>query len=519
MPDIGFLLQLFLRRIHYVALIALPPTILGVWLAMNLPPSFSAQARLLVESPQVPNELAASTLRIETTEILRVLEQQMLARGNMLALSRQFRLHANEPQMSADDIVEDMRNRTTLGLPSPYAPAAFVRLSFDASDPQTSANVVGELVTQLTSDYASLRTRSTRQTLDFFDAEVVRLEDELNLQRGQILEFQETMNEALPDSLAYRRTRQTALQERLLQVDQDLSRFADRRERIVDMFESTGQLSLSDQAQTPQQAQLQALQRDLAEASSIFSADHPRLQALERRIDALAGTGSAGSADTTSDVSRPTSMLDIQLADIDDQMAFLSRSRLSIETELAELAITLAATPSNAVNLNALQRDLDNIQVQYNNAVARRAEARIGERVEAQSQGRRLTVVEPPVPPGAPTKPNRRLLAAASGAGGLALGIGVVGLIELLNSAVRRPVEITRAMGIAPFATLPMMRTRRQVMLRRGAIGGVMLLAVGAIPAGLWAVDQYYMPLDLVMDRVANRTGLNALRAMLRDAT
>lgn len=514
MPDIGFLIQLFLRRLHYVVLIAAPVTMLGLWLAMNLPPSYSAQARLLVESPQVPSELAASTLRIETTEILRVLEQRLLARGNMLSLSRRFDLHADEPDMTADDIVADMRARISVSLPSPRDPAAFMTLAFDASDPQVSAEVVGELVTQITRDYAELRTRSTRQTSDFFESEVARLQEDLDAQRARVLDFQEANKDSLPDSLDYRRTRQTALQERLVQINRELDRLNERRDRMVTLFEQTGQLALGPETMTPEQAEMQRLRRDLSRARSVYASDHPRLKALERQIAALEGTALG---DGAADAAQPTSLLDVELADIDGQMDFLARQKSAIETELDQLATTIAATPGNAVALGALQRDLENIQAQYNSAVARQAEARIGERVEAQSQGRRLTVVEPPVPPTAPTKPNRKLIAAAGGAGGLALGVGIVGLIELLNPAVRRPVELTRAMGVAPFATLPVMRTRRQALLRRGAIALMLLLAVSAIPGGLWAVDQYYMPLDMVLDRVANRTGLNALRSMLRD--
>jgi len=515
MPDIGFLFQLFLRRLHYVVLIAAPVTTLGVWLALNLPPSYSAQARLLVESPQVPDELAASTLRIETTEILRVLEQRMLARRNMLALSRRFGLHADETDMTADDIVADMRARISVSLPSPRDPAAFMTLGFDASDPRVSAEVVGELVTQITSDYAELRTRSTRQTSDFFESEVERLQQDLDAQRARVLEFQEANKDALPDSLAYRRTRQTALQERLVQINRELDRLRERREQMVTLFEETGQLTTDTRTLTPEQAEVQRLRRELAQARSVYSANHPRLQSLERRITAL--EGAPGSDEDGDGSGEPSSLLDIQLADMDGQMEFLTRQKAAIEDELAELAETISATPANAVTLGALERSLENIQAQYNGAVARQAEARIGERVESQSQGRRLTVVEPPVPPMAPTKPNRKLIAAASGAAGLALGIGIVGLLELLNPAVRRPLELTRAMGVAPFATLPVMRTRRQILLRRGTIALMLLVAVSAIPAGLWAVDRYYMPLDMVLDRVANRTGLDALRAMLRD--
>jgi uncharacterized protein involved in exopolysaccharide biosynthesis len=326
-----------------------------------------------------------------------------------------------------------------------------------------------------------------------------------------MLAFQEANKDALPDSLDYRRARQTALQERLVQVNRELDRIGERRERMVTLFEQTGQLVPGTEAQTPEQAELLRLRRDLSQARSVYASGHPRLQALERQIATLEGTLGGGGGDAT-----PTGMLDIELADMDGQMDFLSRQKTAIEAELGELEVTIAATPGNAVALGALERDLENTQAQYNDAVARRAEARIGERVEAQSQGRRLTVVEPPVPPTDPTRPNRRLIAVASAVSGLALGVGIVLLLELLNPAVRRPVDLTRAMGVPPFATLPVMRTRRQVLLRRVTITAMLLLAVSAIPAGLWAVDRYLMPLDLVLEQVASRTGLNALRAMLR---
>lgn len=514
MPDLGFLVQLLLRRMHYIILIAAPITVLGIWLAIKLPPIYSAQARLLVESPQVPNELAASTLRIETTEILRVLEQRMLSRGNMLALSRQFGLHVTERNMTADEIVADMRARIRVFLPNPRDPAAFVTITFDAADPQVSADVVGQLITQLTSDFASLRTQATRQTSDFFDAEVERLQRTLDDQRARLLAFQEANKDALPDSLEYRRTRQTALQERLVQIDREIDRLGERRDRMVMLFEQTGQLGPGLAALSPQQAELQRLRLELAEARAVFSSAHPRLQSLERRIDAL--EGELGGGEDAAGNTRATTMLDVELSDMEGQVGFLTRQKAVIEAELADLSLSIAATPGAAITFGALQRDLENAQAEYNRAVARRAEARIGERVEAQSQGRRLTVVEPPVAPTTPTKPNRRLIAAAGGVAGLALGVGLVGLIELLNPAVRRPVDITRAMGAVPFATLPMLRTRQQILLRRGVIVAVILLVIGGASGGLWAVDRYVMPLDAAMTQAASRTGLTAMWSTLR---
>jgi hypothetical protein len=98
----------------------------------------------------------------------------------------------------------------------------------------------------------------------------------------------------------------------------------------------------------------------------------------------------------------------------------------------------------------------------------------------------------------------------------MGLGVGIVGLFELLNPTVLRPLDITRAMGgVTPYATLPMMRTRRQILLRRAVIAAIILLVVVAAAAGLWVIEQYVMPLDVLVDRIAERTGLASMWSRL----
>ena len=108
--------------------------------------------------------------------------------------------------------------------------------------------------------------------------------------------------------------------------------------------------------------------------------------------------------------------------------------------------------------------------------------------------------------PREPDKPNRPLIAAAGVGGGLALGLGLVLLLELLNRAIRRPAELTARLGITPFATLPYMRTSGQIRdaPRRSSVWRSLVVLVG-IPLGLWAVHTYVMPLDLLMDRVVEQ--------------
>ncbi len=63
--DIKFYLSLFLRRFHYFLLVAMAVSAVGITMAYTLPSVYEAEARLLVESPQIPGDLAESTVRAE----------------------------------------------------------------------------------------------------------------------------------------------------------------------------------------------------------------------------------------------------------------------------------------------------------------------------------------------------------------------------------------------------------------------------------------------------------------------
>jgi uncharacterized protein involved in exopolysaccharide biosynthesis len=82
--------------------------------------------------------------------------------------------------------------------------------------------------------------------------------------------------------------------------------------------------------------------------------------------------------------------------------------------ELEELNEAIARTPLNAIQLQRLERDYENLQLQFENARIALAQASIGERLEVGGRGQRITVLEPPVVASRPTSPNRLLLAAGS---------------------------------------------------------------------------------------------------------
>jgi hypothetical protein len=57
-------------------------------------------------------------------------------------------------------------------------------------------------------------------------------------------------------------------------------------------------------------------------------------------------------------------------------------------------------------------------------------------------------------------------------------------------------------LGIQAFATVPYIYTRGEVLRHRAIVASVVLVAIIGIPATLYAVNQYYLPLDLLIGRV-----------------
>ena len=158
--------------------------------------------------------------------------------------------------------------------------------------------------------------------------------------------------------------------------------------------------------------------------------------------------------------------------------------------------------------LDGLQRELDNLQSQYNAAVQNVGQAQVGERIEVLSKGERFSLIEQPNMPGKPSSPNRKLIAAAGMLGGVVAGLGFILLMELLNHSIRRPVELATKLGIEPFATVPYIRSPGEVRRKRTIVAGTLALIAVALPAILFAVQTYYMPLDVLMEDGLAKVGI-----------
>lgn len=507
--DLRYYWSIFSRRLPYFLIVASVISAASVIVAMALPPAYVSSMKLIVESPRIPDQLAESTVRTPAQEQLQIMQQRLLTRANLLEIANDQRVFANQSGMTADRIVQAMRSRTEVKSSSRRAAVPLLEISFEARSGTIAAGVLNEYLTLIQKEDIESRTGRATQTLEFFENEVDRLSQELAERNARILSFKTANSDALPESLEYRLSQQTFLQERLAMVTREIAGLEGQRQDLIRLFESTGQVGgVGNVPLTPERQQLEALRRELNEALAIYSEDHPRVKVLRSRIAQAEEVVQAQPEPQPEAEATGNSLLDVQLAEIGTRINVMKSERDTTEAQLAEITDTINRTPANSIRAEELVLDRDNIQQQYNIAVDRLSRASTGERIEVTAQGQRVSVIEPPVAPSKPSRPNRALIAGGGSFFGILCGLALVVLLEFLNRSIRRPEDLVSRLGVTPLATIPYIATPGEIWRRRSWKLVRLLAIVIAVPAAVYAVHVYYQPLDLVAERAIDKIGI-----------
>lgn len=503
LDDFRFYLKLLPRRLPVMILLFVSTAMAGVILSQRLPANYYTSATLLVEPPQIREERQDPNQPSPASEQLRVIEQRLLTRANLIDIANEVLVFPEQRLMNPDEVVEAMRTATQIRLTIGRDQASLMRLGFTSDDPVKATAVVNRYIDIALEISSTATTSQAEDTLSFYQQEVDRYSGELDQQSGRIANFKREFADALPENLTYNQTRQSLLQERVSRAERELESLGTQRANIERLRAREAEPDLSNEEEL-----LVSLESELSVARSIYSPTNPRITNLESQVAALRARLASVALepnDTESTLSAETTVLEISLAEIDSRAGTLTQEIADANEELTTLFDSIRRTPANGITLSGLEREQENIQDLYNASVGRLAQAQTSLNIVAASKGERITVLEAATVPNEPASPNRTQIALM----GIAVGIGLAGgffiLLELLNQTVRRPADIVRKLEITPLAAIPQIETLGQKRIRRVVQVSASLVVLAAVPAIIWAIDTYYMPLDLLFEKMKNR--------------
>ena len=480
--------------------------------ALLLPPIYQSSATILIESQKIPKDLVQATVASLADERIQVIGQRTMTRENLMRIVNKFALFSEKSdRLSVTELVDEMRERTRIQrIPLPFqgkqrrrpragpTTVAFT-VSFEHENPRVTAKVANELVTVILSEDAQTRKTRASDTTKFIRQEAERLEKELVTNENQITEFKRKHRDTLPENLEFRLKLLERAQAELKEID---------RQTLA-----AAQGLSTDQANSPLQ-QLALLKADLTRKSAIYAKSHPDIISLKRQISAMEKQGSAvpKKLAKNSALENGTAASGSVAADANRRPAGYASAPLAVRTrhdklekQVAALQKSVDKTPDAERILKTLGRRYENNKLAFEEMIRKQQHARLGERLEEDTQAEHFEVIEQPIIPEVPIKPDRRKILTLGLFLAFAVGTGSIVATEFFDRSIRSSADITEYMELRPLVSIPYILTRDEVenskkqfqMFSAGAAAVFVVLLLG--------IHLLYMPLDIVFYKVLTR--------------
>jgi uncharacterized protein involved in exopolysaccharide biosynthesis len=254
---------------------------------------------------------------------------------------------------------------------------------------------------------------------------------------------------------------------------------------------------------------LPALKAELARLSVIYKESHPDIRRLKRKIEAMEKTADTPvSANTAADI--PSLAVYRIQAKIDSDKArlnSLAQQREMLQSKISENESAMIQTPKVGQGLEVLIRDRDIAQKKFEEFRSKRMNAKIAENLESDNKTGNFSVLEPPILPEKPFKPNRIKILLIGFFLALASSGGIVMLLESLNKRIRGTAALTHVLGYRPLAVIPYLPLKEEAIRRKHILKQLLVAAIAALILSIIALHFLYMPLDSLFIKILTRFG------------
>jgi uncharacterized protein involved in exopolysaccharide biosynthesis len=259
---------------------------------------------------------------------------------------------------------------------------------------------------------------------------------------------------------------------------------------------------------------LQSAQTTLEERRRELTDKHPDVVDAQRAVESLEEQlrAARASRDRQKGSLLPESsaylQVQSQLASARSEHTYLQEQKTSLAQELAEYEQRVKSAPKIEREFSALTRDYDNAVNKYREIKAKEMEAELAESLETERKGERFVLIEPPLVPNKPVKPNRVAILFLGFVLAVGGGVGMMVLRELMNPGMYGSKAIVAVAGAPPMAVIPRIRTAEEVTARRLKKILAIIAAVLLFAGALGVFHLYVRPLDIAMYQVMLRLEL-----------
>lgn len=464
--------------------------------------------------------------------------------------------------MISADVVDPRTGRPT------EATIAF-QIAFLHKNPAIAQKVANDITSLFLNENLKNRQQHAEETSKFLTEESSRLKRQVSELENEIAEFKEKNSNSLPELTDLNLSIMDRIDREILEIDRQMQSLKERKiyleSEISQVSPSSTVLSETGEKILSPQAKLKVLETQYLEYLSKYSHAHPDVKRLKREIDAL--KTKTGNIDTTdelikqldqqrtelrelektysethpdiihlrSSIDRLTArieeqlmsdkgavtnkpkpqsdnpvyvQLETQLKTTNSEISALLEKRAQLKAKYQERENQLAQTPQVERQYRSLLRDYENAAAKYQEVKAKQMEAKISQALETENKGEKFTLIEPPLRPERPIKPNRILIFVLGLFLAMAAAIGFAILIDAIDDTVVGEKGVLKLVGEQPMAVIPIITNEQEIQkarrLKVAVASLVMLITIGSISLVHFVIK----PLDVMWFVLARKIGI-----------
>jgi succinoglycan biosynthesis transport protein ExoP len=328
----------------------------------------------------------------------------------------------------------------------PVRDSRLVVLTFDSPDPALSARIVNSFADNFISSNLQRRFNASAYARGFLEQRLAELKARLENSERQLVAYATQQQiiqvgqpapgqDARPQSLDATNLGGT---DEALTAAQTNMVMAQQRWRGT---QAAPGLAAPDILADPTVQQLREerarLQAHYNELRKIYKPDYPDMQQLKAQIDDI---------DSQLNVAADTIRRSLET-----QADTAAQQVAALEDRVSRLKTSVLNERNREIQYNILQREVETTRTLYEGLLQRYKEIGVLGGVTTNN----VSIVDSATPPDAPSRPDPAHNLMMAGVTGLGLGLAMAFLLETLDQAIRKPVDVEGKLGLAVLGSVP----------------------------------------------------------------
>ena len=470
-------LEILNRRKWSLMIPTISISIVAAILSLILPAVYKSTATILIEEQQIPSEYVKATVTSYAEQRIHQIKQRIMSTSRLLEIINQFDLYKKlRVNHTTHDIVTQMRSNIKLDPISAEgmdrrlgrtveATIAF-SLSFQSQDSPQKVQQVAEKLTDLFLEgNRQERSKQTEEASRFLEDELNKVKFSLDSQEARIARFKEQHINTLPELLQVNIQSLNNI-ERNIEMQQEQLRNLKKQEGYFQSQLINVPPDLEEQQEDKKR--LDELKVLLINLKSRFTDEYPDVINTQAEITKLekqlAKQKSINPAVKDAAENPAYITLAAQLSGIQADIKSTHQQIVIMMQKAEKYRKQIEKTPRVEETYKTLTIKRNNTRTKYDDLMQKLLEAQVSQGLEAEQKGERFTIIDPPLFPEKPFKPNRLLIVMIGIVLGIGAGVCCAALREFSDNSVHSAEILTMTTKFPVLATIPLIITPQELI-------------------------------------------------------